>query len=56
MKNPPPSNRLLLALLLAVLSLLSGCATKTEEDSQLPWSQPAPWEGTMPGMPGNPAR
>ncbi len=30
----------------------SGCATKTPEDSTIPWSRPASWEGGIPGMGG----
>ncbi len=30
----------------------SGCATKTAEDSTIPWSRPASWEGGIPGMGG----
>ena len=47
-------------LVLAVLALAgawvslatSGCATKTPEDSSIPWSRPASWEGGIPGMGG----
>lgn len=42
---------LLLALMLGI-SFLSGCATRSEDDSTIPWSRPAPWEGGVPGMPG----
>lgn len=34
----------------AAALLLSGCTTKTEADSDIPWSQPASWEGGIPGM------
>jgi hypothetical protein len=45
--------------LITVLGILtgmllgSGCATlhEEEEKQQVPWSRPADWEGTMPGMP-----
>ena len=41
----------LLSLAVAGLSLLvSGCTTKTEADSTIPWSRPANWEGGIPGM------
>jgi hypothetical protein len=30
----------------------TGCATKTEADSTIPWSRPASWEGGIPGMGG----
>ncbi|MCD8482660.1 MAG: hypothetical protein LR015_08365 [Verrucomicrobia bacterium] len=44
--------RALLALILAA-GFLSGCATlhEKEETQQVPWSRPADWEGTIPGMP-----
>ena len=42
-----------LALTGVSLALLStGCTTKTEQDSSIPWSRPASWEGGMPGMGG----
>jgi ABC-type glycerol-3-phosphate transport system substrate-binding protein len=45
--------RALLALLgVTFLALASGCATKTAEDSTIPWSRPASWEGGVPGMGG----
>ncbi|MCU0791521.1 MAG: hypothetical protein MUE42_01415 [Opitutaceae bacterium] len=46
--------RRLLSLLLAstLLALASGCASKAPEDSSIPWSRPASWEGGMPGMGG----
>ncbi|MFP4281496.1 MAG: hypothetical protein ACLFU2_02625 [Opitutales bacterium] len=36
------------------MSLFAGCAAiiGDEDDSQVPQSTPAPWEGTVPGMPG----
>jgi ABC-type oligopeptide transport system substrate-binding subunit len=44
---------ILLALALSGASLLStGCSTKTEQDSTIPWSRPANWEGGIPGMGG----
>ena len=46
---------LLLCILAAALAGLTGCRTLAEEDpndQQLPWSTPADWEGTIPGMPG----
>ncbi len=40
-------------LLLALASLgLSGC-TAPQQDSSIPWSRPATWEGRIPGMTGN---
>ncbi|MDX2110219.1 MAG: hypothetical protein SFY80_08275 [Verrucomicrobiota bacterium] len=44
---------LLLTLILGG-TLFSGCETKTDKDSTIPWSQPASWEGSVPGMPGSP--
>lgn len=32
--------------------LASGCATQSREDSTIPWSRPAGWEGQAPGMGG----
>lgn len=32
--------------------ILGGCSTKTEQDSTIPWSRPASWEGGVPGMGG----
>lgn len=43
----------LAALSLAGAALaVTGCATKTEADSSIPWSRPASWEGGIPGMGG----
>ena len=52
---------LALAGLIAAL-VSSGCSTKSADDSSIPWSRPASWEGGIPGMgglggagaPGNP--
>lgn len=38
--------------LLAGSLLVTGCTTKTEADSTIPWSRPASWEGGIPGMGG----
>lgn len=47
------TKQVLLALVVAGASLLiSGCTTKTEADSTIPWSRPANWEGGIPGMGG----
>jgi hypothetical protein len=44
----------ILLLLSAVAALLSGCfSPRQEQDSSIPWSRPAGWEGQVPGM-GNP--
>jgi len=44
--------RLILALLTVSVGslLLGGCAAKSEDDSTIPWSRPASWEGGLPGM------
>lgn len=41
-----------LVLALAAALLATGCATKQPEDSSIPWSRPANWEGGIPGMGG----
>lgn len=42
---------LLIALSLSGIALLfTGCTSKTEQDSTIPWSRPANWEGGIPGM------
>jgi hypothetical protein len=46
--------RVLVVLLLACGALLSGCSTQSPKQSSIPWSQPAQWEGQIPGM-GQPA-
>ena len=44
-------SRLLLAFLaLAQLAILTGCTSKTAQDTSMPWSRPASWEGGIPGM------
>jgi len=46
-------SRLFLLLLgCTVAAFCSGCATKQAEDSTIPWSRPASWEGGVPGMGG----
>jgi hypothetical protein len=42
--------RLALGSTLALLA--TGCATKQPEESSIPWSRPATWEGGIPGMGG----
>lgn len=43
--------RLLAGLLaLAGSFVFSGCTTKTDQDTSIPWSRPAGWEGQIPGM------
>ncbi|MDP2138516.1 MAG: hypothetical protein Q8J74_11760 [Candidatus Didemnitutus sp.] len=48
MRSP---RKALLALALGALFLvgLSGC-TSPQQDSSIPWSRPADWEGRVPGM------
>ena len=44
---------LLTALALAGTAfIVTGCTSKTEADSSIPWSRPASWEGGIPGMGG----
>lgn len=47
----PSLRKTLFALALTALALLglSGCTTP-EQDSSIPWSRPASWEGQIPGM------
>ncbi len=40
----------LVSLLAAVGGLLAGCSTRAPSQSSIPWSQPAHWEGQIPGM------
>jgi hypothetical protein len=41
----------LLTLLLALIGLMStGCTSRTAQDTSIPWSRPAGWEGQIPGM------
>ena len=48
MKSP---KKALFALLTATIALLAtGCTSKTANDSSIPWSRPASWEGQVPGM------
>jgi hypothetical protein len=43
--------KLILASVLAVSGMLiSGCSTRAPNQSSIPWSQPAAWEGQIPGM------
>jgi len=44
-------HRLLLAAFLTLGTLFaSGCITRTNRDSSIPWSRPADWEGQIPGL------
>ena len=46
--------KLIIAFLaLTFLALFSGCLTRTNKDTSIPWGRPANWEGGIPGM-GNP--
>lgn len=47
----PTLRKALLALALGALALagLAGC-TSAQQDSSIPWSRPADWEGRIPGM------
>ena len=48
MKSP---QKALLALLIATIALLAtGCTSKTNNDTSIPWGRPAGWEGQVPGM------
>jgi len=48
MKSP---QKALLALLIATIALaVTGCTSKTANDSSIPWGRPANWEGQVPGM------
>lgn len=38
------------SLLLLLGTLLGGCALNSPQDSSIPWSKPADWEGQIPGM------
>ena len=41
---------LLSLLLLAIGAMAGGCSTQSPKQSSIPWSQPAGWEGQIPGM------
>jgi hypothetical protein len=47
----PSSRKTLFALLLLTVALLglTGCVNE-QQDSSIPWSRPAEWEGRIPGM------
>jgi uncharacterized lipoprotein YmbA len=51
MSSPRKSLFALLLLAIALLGL-SGCSSP-QQDSSIPWSRPASWEGRIPGMTGN---
>jgi len=50
MQNKKIRCLLLLVLAATGAALFSGCATP--QDSAVPWSRPADWEGQLPGMGG----
>jgi len=41
---------------LMLMPLFSGCQAVSNEETQIPWSRPASWEGGAPGIIGNPGR
>jgi hypothetical protein len=47
----PSPRKILFVLLLSLLAFvgLSGCGP-SQQDSSIPWSRPASWEGQIPGM------
>ncbi|HTL69196.1 MAG TPA: hypothetical protein VL200_16135 [Lacunisphaera sp.] len=47
----PNPRKVLFLLLLAGLAVIgiAGC-TPPQQDSSIPWSRPAEWEGRIPGM------
>ncbi len=45
-----PKKTLLVVLLAAVGAIVTGCSTNSPKRSSIPWSQPAGWEGQIPGM------
>jgi hypothetical protein len=49
----PSARKLLFVLLMSALVLagLTGCGPQ-QQDSSIPWSRPADWEGRIPGMGG----
>jgi hypothetical protein len=43
--------KLIFAFLFAVSGMfVAGCSTRAPNQSSIPWSQPAAWEGQIPGM------
>jgi len=40
----------LVVLLMSLGALLGACSTNGPKRSAIPWSQPAGWEGQIPGM------
>jgi hypothetical protein len=52
MNRRPLARIALLLLLCAAAALLAGCATADQNESEIPWNSPQPWEGSplIPGM------
>jgi len=49
----PLKSRPILLILLAITALvLVGCTSKRKDETSIPWSRPADWEGRIPGMGG----
>ncbi len=45
------SVKALLALLVSLFAFVAtGCTSKTNNDTSIPWGRPAGWEGNIPGM------
>lgn len=42
--------RLIGFLVLLAGAFLAGCTTRGAKESSIPWTQPADWEGQIPGM------
>jgi ABC-type uncharacterized transport system auxiliary subunit len=47
MNSPKKSAAL---LLLALVAALAGCQMTPQNNTAIPWSKPAGWEGQIPGM------
>ena len=45
-----PKKALVTFLLVAAAAFVGGCSTNGPKKSAIPWSQPAGWEGQIPGM------
>ncbi len=43
---------LIILIAATLVALTGGCTAKQPEDSSIPWSRPASWEGGIPGMGG----
>lgn len=41
----------IICILLGLFALMAaGCTSRTAQDTSIPWSRPANWEGQIPGM------